>query len=83
MKFMNGRKAKRINKKAKELAIEWLKTLVPEEEALKIKKPSANFLVYNGKGTATSLPLSHRDIKRKLKKLNEIEHLTLEDVGKL
>ena len=69
---MNGRKAKRINKKAKELYIEWLKTLVNEEEAAKIKKPVPNKLVFNQKGTAMSLPYSYRGIKRLLKKYNYI-----------
>jgi len=77
---MNGRKAKRINKKAKELSIEWLKTLVNEEEAAKIKKPVPNKLVFNQKGTAMSLPYSYRGIKRLLKKLENIDGLTLKDI---
>ncbi len=77
---MNGKKAKRINKKAKELSIEWLKTLVSEEEALKIKAPSGNPLVYDNKGTATSMPLSYKGIKKKLKKLTFINNLTLKDI---
>jgi hypothetical protein len=80
MKYMNGRKAKRINKKAKELSVEWLKTLVSEEEALKVKHSSYNKLVYNQKGTARSMPFSYKGIKQKLKKLNVIDHLTLKDI---
>tara|TARA_Y100001951_G_C11098577_1_gene160733 strand:+ start:253 stop:516 length:264 start_codon:yes stop_codon:yes gene_type:complete len=33
---MNGRQSKKIRRKAKELTIEWLKSLIPEEEAKKI-----------------------------------------------
>lgn len=80
MKFMNGKRSKKINKKAKELTIEWLKTLLNEEEASKIKKPPPNSLVYSRKGTAMSMPYSYKGIKRKLKKLKSIEHLTLKDI---
>jgi urocanate hydratase len=77
---MNGKRSKKINKKAKELTIEWLKTLLNKEEAAKITKLPPNNLVYNRKGTAMSMPYSYKGIKRKLKKLKSIEHLTLKDI---
>lgn len=77
---MNGKRSKKINKKAKELSMEWLRTLLNEEEASKIKKPPPNNLVYSREGTAMSMPYSYKGIKRKLKKLKSIEHLTLKDI---
>ena len=42
---MNGRKSKLIRKKAKLLVVEWIKSLLPEEEASKVNLKNYHSLV--------------------------------------
>lgn len=80
---MNRRKSKRINKKAYEISVDWLKSMLPEEEISKIKKPQKNNLIYDAKGTARSIPSSFRGAKRFIKNNcnnKNIEDITLKDI---
>ena len=46
MKYMNGKQSKKANVKAKEIIIDWLISVVPEEDAHKITAENfSNFLL--------------------------------------
>jgi len=85
---MNGRKTKQIRRKSLMLLIDWVKTLVPEEDAKKLTIEQAADLVpkdthifTNGKLmlTAFSLKWINKKIK-KLIKYKNINDITVEDL---
>ena len=89
---MNKRKLKEINRHTEFLFKEWVKTLVSEEEALKVDDADYRDLVpdeYHAlvEGTLRLSPNSPRWIKKKLKStclnnpLVDIRSLTLEDLN--
>tara|TARA_R100001443_G_scaffold26059_1_gene39207 strand:+ start:470 stop:721 length:252 start_codon:yes stop_codon:yes gene_type:complete len=70
---MNGRQAKKIRKKATELTVEWLQSLLPEEESVKITTqnfkdymPEQTHVFANQKIMLSSF--SHKWFNKKLKK---------------
>ena len=85
---MNGRKAKAIRKKSLVLLVDWVKTLIPEEEANKLTLQQAYDLVSkdthvfaNGKFMLSSFSLKW--IIQKIKKLIKTKNLndvTVEDL---
>jgi len=86
---MNRRLSKRINKKALDISIEWLKTVLPDSEVEKIAKKviTTNNPLSAKNGTAWSTPYSYRGskayikliLKRKLKALDDITIRDIED----
>ena len=85
---MNGRKTKQIRRKSLMLLIDWVKTLVPEEDAKKLTIEQAADLVpkdthifTHGKLmlTAFSLKWINKKIK-KLIKYKNINDITVEDL---
>ena len=87
---MNGRQAKQIRRKSLMLLIDWVKTLVPEEEAKKLTLEQAANLVpkdthifTNGKLmlSAFSLKWINKKIKKIIKYKN-INDITVEDLVK-
>ena len=86
---MNRRVSKRINKKALSIAVEWLKSMLPDEEAAKVSDtdiPRDNHPVYNRKGVAYSIPFSYKGSKQIIKRLIRknpslvIEDITTQDI---
>ena len=68
---MNGRLSKKVNKKALEISVEWLKSLLSDEEAGKVNAkyiPKDNPLTFKN-GTAFSIPYSYRGAKAIIKRL--------------
>jgi hypothetical protein len=68
---MNRRLSKRINKKASEIAVEWLKSMLPESEAETVTAnniPRSNRCAYKN-GVAYSIPYSFKGSKRIIKLL--------------
>jgi len=70
---MNGRQAKKIRKKSKELTVEWLQSLLPEEESVKITTqnfkdymPEQTHVFANKKIMLSSF--THKWFTKKLKK---------------
>ena len=89
---MNNKKLKEINRHTKFLFKEWVKTLLPEEEALKVDDTDYRDLVpdeYHAlvEGTLRLSPNSPRWIRKKLKSICadnpsvNIKSLTLEDLN--
>lgn len=83
---MNRKVSKRINKKAKEIAVEWLKSMLSEEESLKITAknvPKSNPCAYKN-GVAFSMPYSYRGAKRIIKLLlrrgKDLDSITTADI---
>ena len=63
---MNRKVSKRINKKALEIAVEWLKSMLPEEEAAKVQVdeiPRENHTVYKNSVATLFLSLT-RELSR-------------------
>ncbi len=89
---MNNKKLKEINRHTELLFKEWVKTLLPEEEALKVDDADYRDLVpdeYHAlvEGTLRLSPNSPRWIKKKLKSIIknnpsvDIKSFTLEDLN--
>lgn len=88
---MNGRVKRDINTKVSELLVEWLKTLVSEEEAAKITMDNYKALLptqthlYTNKRLSLSA-FTERWIKQQIKKLmkkypaRKIDSFTLEEI---
>jgi|TARA_R110002049_G_scaffold261487_2_gene437595 hypothetical protein len=82
---MNGRQSKKIRRKAKELVVEWLKSLLGQEEADKINLknyheylPEQTHVFGNQKIMLSAF--SEKWFRQKIKKsFKPIEHLTLKD----
>ena len=71
---MNRRLSKRVSKKALEISVEWLKSLLSEEEAAKVNSKYIardNPLTFKN-GTAFSIPYSYRGAKAIIKRLIKI-----------
>ena len=86
---MNRKVSKRINKKALEIAVEWLKSMLPEEEAAKVQAdeiPRENHTVYKN-SVAYSIPFSYKGAKQIIKRLIKrnpslsIEDITTQDIA--
>jgi len=85
---MNGRKAKAIRKKSLVLLVDWVKTLIPEEEANKLTLQQAYDLVpkdthifTNGKFMLSSFSLKWIIQKtKKLIKTKNLNDITVEDL---
>ena len=86
---MNRKVSKRINKKALAIAVEWLKSMLSDEEAAKVSDtdiPRENPPVYNREGVAYSIPFSYRGSKQIIKTLIKktptlvIEDITMQDI---
>lgn len=85
---MNGAKAKQIRRKSLMLLIEWIKTLVPEEEAKKLTieqaadlVPTETHMFSNGKFMLSSFSLKWINKKiKKLIKIKNINDITVEDL---
>jgi len=85
---MNGRKTKQIRKRALILLIDWIKTLVPPEEAKKLKvedafnlMPKQTHVYSNNKLMLSAFSLKW--IIKKIKKLNnskEIKDINIKDL---
>ncbi len=83
---MNRRLSKRINKKASEIAVEWLKSMLSESEAEKVTAnniPKSNPCAYKN-GIAYSIPYSFKGSKRIIKVLlrrgADLESITTSDI---
>jgi hypothetical protein len=83
---MNRRLSKRINKKASEIAVEWLKSMLSEAEAEKVTAnniPKSNPCAYKN-GVAYSIPYSFKGSKRIIKVLlrrgSDLESITTSDI---
>jgi hypothetical protein len=86
---MNRRVSKRINKQALIIATDWLKSMLPEEEAAKVKDdeiPRQNHTVYKD-AVSYSIPFSYRGAKQIIKRLIRrnpslvIENITKQDIA--
>ena len=81
---MNGRKAKRLRRRAEELLISWIRTMVPEgEDATKItKKNLGEFLPEQTHIFANSrFMLSAYSLRRIYKKVKQNPNITLEELN--
>jgi len=83
---MNRRLSKRINKKASEIAVEWLKSMLPESEAETVTAnniPRDNPCAYKN-GVAYSVPYSFKGAKRIIKILmqrgKDLDSITMGDI---
>jgi hypothetical protein len=85
---MNRKVSKRISKKALQIAVEWLKSMLSDEEAAKVSDtdiPRDNPPVYR-EGVAYSIPFSYRGSKQIIKRLIRknpslvIENITMQDI---
>jgi hypothetical protein len=85
---MNSKEMKRINRHCETLMVEWLKSIVPEEEAEKItidnyKGMLPNQTHFYGDGKFLISSYSPKWFKKRVKKLsaaNRIEDITLQQV---
>ena len=81
---MNGRKAKRLRRRAEELLISWIRTMVPEgEEATKItKKNLGEFLPEQTHIFANNrFMLSAYSLRWFYKKVKQNPNITLEELN--
>lgn len=82
---MNRKVSKRINKRALAIAVDWLRSMLPEEEAAKVRDdelPTQNHTVYKN-SVAFSIPFSYRGAKQIIKRLIRRDpSLTIEDITK-
>lgn len=85
---MNRKVSKRINKKALAIAVDWLKSMLPDEEAAKVSEseiPRENHAVYR-EGVAFSIPFSYKGSKQIIKRMIRkdrslvIEDITVQDI---
>jgi len=82
---MNSKEAKRCRKKAKALTVEWIQSLIPEEEAQKVNvnnfqdyMPDQKYVYANKKFMLSAL--SERWFYKNLKRLNKkLDSVTLKD----
>lgn len=79
---MNRRSSKRINKKALDIAVEWLKTVLPDSEIAKIDRKTVTKLNPCSyiNGTAFSIPYSYKGSKAIIKLILKRNVKTLEDI---
>ena len=88
---MNGKKAKRISRRARNLLIEWVKSLLPEEEAEKVNLQNIQSLLpkethYFANNRVYLNAYSFKWIKNGIKRIlklfpaTEIETITMEDI---
>ena len=83
---MNRRLSKRINNKASEIAVEWLKSMIPDSEADTVTSkniPRDNPCAYRN-GVAYSVPYSFKGAKRIIKILvrrgKDLDSITMKDI---
>jgi len=82
---MNSKEAKRYRKKAKALTVEWIQSLIPEEEAQKVNvnnfqdyMPDQKYVYANKKFMLSAF--SERWFYQNLKRLNKnLDSVTLKD----
>jgi|TARA_R110000824_G_scaffold165349_1_gene341930 hypothetical protein len=77
---MNRRLSKRVSKKALEISVEWLKSLLSDAEAAKVNAkhiPRDNPYTFKN-GTAFSIPYSYRGAKAIIKKILTRKQLPLD-----
>jgi len=82
---MNSKEAKRCRKKAKALTVEWIQSLIPEEEAQKVNvnnfqdyMPDQKYVYANKKFMLSAF--SERWFYQNLKRLNKkLDSVTLKD----
>jgi hypothetical protein len=77
---MNRRLSKRVSKKALEISVEWLKSLLSDAEAAKVNAkhiPRDNPFTFKN-GTAYSIPYSYRGAKAIIKKILTRKQLPLD-----
>jgi len=82
---MNSKEAKRCRKKAKALTVEWIQSLIPEEEAQKVNvnnfqdyMPDQKYVYANKKFMLSAF--SERWFYKNLKRLNKkLDSVTLKD----
>lgn len=85
---MNSKEIKRINRHCEKLMVEWLKSIVPEEEAEKITSDNFKEMLptqthFYGEGKFLISAFSPKWFKKRVKKLsatNLIEDITLQQV---
>ena len=82
---MNGKKAKRLRKRAKELLVEWLYSIIPEDQATE-EINTANIEQYLSKQTHVYLQrkflLSAFSVRWMYKRVKRNPSLTLEQLNK-
>ena len=82
---MNRRLSKRVSKKALEISVEWLKSLLSDTEAAKVNAkhiPRDNPYTFKN-GTAYSIPYSYRGAKAIIKRLLKtmpLDSITTQDI---
>jgi hypothetical protein len=82
---MNRRLSKRVSKKALEISVEWLKSLLSDSEAAKVSVkniPKDNPYTFKN-GTAFSMPYSYRGAKAIIKRLLRtmpLDSITTQDI---
>ena len=82
---MNRRLSKRVSKKALEISVEWLKSLLSDAEAAKVNAkhiPRDNPYTFKN-GTAYSIPYSYRGAKTIIKRLLRtmpLDSITTQDI---
>jgi hypothetical protein len=82
---MNRRLSKRVSKKALEISVEWLKSLLSDAEAAKVSAkhiPRDNPYTFKN-GTAFSMPYSYRGAKAIIKRLLRtmpLDSITTQDI---
>jgi hypothetical protein len=82
---MNRRLSKRVSKKALEISVEWLKSLLSDSEAAKVSVkhiPKDNPYTFKN-GTAFSMPYSYRGARAIIKRLLRtmpLDSITTQDI---
>lgn len=82
---MNRRLSKRVSKKALEISVEWLKSLLSDAEAAKVNAkhiPRDNPYTFKN-GTAFSMPYSYRGARAIIKRLLRtmpLDSITTQDI---
>jgi|TARA_R110000796_G_scaffold4027_3_gene15344 hypothetical protein len=86
---MNGKQSKKANVRAKEIIMEWLISVVPEEEAYKINKKNFNsflpedkyFIAKRSKWISFyTVRWAKKNIKKLMNKGYDVSSITLKDI---